>query len=118
MPSQAHQLPLSVRSETSSSPWLKHHKEEDADGSCDGMGSDGIGLYKRCGCQNVALHDSPLFPISPHTQSSTKSARHLIVSMRCRRHFLMDKGGDAGRHFLMPIALILPLSASVCTYAV
>lgn len=39
----------------------------------------------------------PGFPILFTPQSSTKSARHLTISMRCRRHFLMDKGGDAGR---------------------
>lgn len=37
------------------------------------------------------------FPILFTPQSNTKSARHLTISMRCRRHFLMDKGGDAGR---------------------
>ena len=46
MPSLAQALPPYVRSETSSSQWLKHHKEEDADGSYDGMGSDGIGYAR------------------------------------------------------------------------
>lgn len=44
-----------------------------------------------------AMAYPPGFPILFTHQSSTKSARHLTISMRCRRHFLMDKGGDAGR---------------------